>query len=97
MKKLSESETTHYLKELDNWNIKNGELQKEFGFKDFNTAFKFMTQLAEIANSLKHHPDWSNSYNKVFIRLVTHQAKGLTKNDFTFAKAADETATELQR
>ncbi|GAN78695.1 4a-hydroxytetrahydrobiopterin dehydratase [Acidocella aminolytica] len=60
---------------------------QEFTFKSFSEAFSFMTHVAMLAEKLDHHPDWSNSYNKVSISLSTHSAGGLTDKDLSLAKA----------
>lgn len=82
---------------MPGWEVKGGALHKEFGFKDFTAAFGFMSELAHTAEKLNHHPDWSNSYNKVTINLTTHSAGGISENDFAFAKAADEAEEEAER
>jgi 4a-hydroxytetrahydrobiopterin dehydratase len=94
MEKLSEKEVQENLAQLDNWNLKDNYIQKDFEFKDFLAAMNFINELAKVAERLNHHPDWSNSYNKVHINLTSHDTGGLTKNDFIFAKAADEAAKQ---
>ncbi len=64
-------------------------------FQDFNTAFGFMTRVALVAEKHDHHPEWSNVYNRVDIRLSTHDADGLTARDFLLAAFIDETASVL--
>ena len=97
MQRLSSDEVQKHLSDLEGWTNEDGLLKKEFGFKGFTTAIEFMNRLVPVAEKLDHHPDWSNSYNRVAVALTTHSAHGLTKNDFTFARAADETAKILQR
>ena len=97
MQKLTTDEVSSRVDQLEGWTVDNGVLKKDFGFKGFTTAIEFMNRLVPIAEKLNHHPDWSNSYNRVTISLTTHSAHGITKNDFTFAKAADEAAKILQR
>jgi 4a-hydroxytetrahydrobiopterin dehydratase len=53
-----------------------------------------MTQVALVAERLNHHPDWSNSWNRVSIRLTTHDAGGLTGLDVALAQAIDRLATD---
>ncbi|MDE2239853.1 MAG: 4a-hydroxytetrahydrobiopterin dehydratase [Rhodospirillales bacterium] len=60
---------------------------QEFSFKSFAEAFSFMTHVALLAEKADHHPDWSNSYNKVRIALSTHSAGGVTEKDVALAKA----------
>jgi 4a-hydroxytetrahydrobiopterin dehydratase len=56
------------------WNEENNELVVQLKFKDFKETFDFMTEVAIIAEKMNHHPTWSNTYNKVEIRLSTHDA-----------------------
>ena len=56
------------------WKEENNELVTQLKFKDFIEAFAFMTEVAIIAEKMNHHPTWSNTYNKVEIRLSTHDA-----------------------
>lgn len=88
-KKLSDTEIQDNLKILNGWTIENGKLHKEFQFANFISAFGFMTQLALIAESMNHHPEWFNVYNRVTIDMMTHDADGITELDITFAKHAD--------
>ena len=88
-------EVNEYAKQLKGWTIAKDSLQKEFVFKDFDEAFGFMVKMAEYAKQINHHPDWSNSYNKVLITLTSHEVRGLTKKDFDFASQADVVASNL--
>lgn len=54
------------------WKEKDNQLKATFDFNDFTDAFGFMTQVALIAEKVNHHPEWTNVYNKVEIRLCTH-------------------------
>jgi len=63
-----------------------------FIFNDFSAAFAFMTCGALAAEKLNHHPEWSNVYNRVDVRLSTHDAGGLTELDFALAEALDARA-----
>ncbi len=83
--KLSESEVRAELAKLPGWSIQDGKLHRVFEFRDFRQAFGFMASVALAAEAMNHHPDWSNSWNKVAINLTTHSAGGLTKNDFDLA------------
>lgn len=68
-------------------------LEKSFEFKNFTEAFAFMVQVAFVAEKHQHHPDWSNVYNKVIIRLSTHDAGNkVTEMDHKLAEAIDQIA-----
>ena len=73
------------------WQEINNKLVKEFSFKDFKEAFEFMTKASVIINELDHHPEWTNMYNKVTIKLSTHDAGDIvTDKDRELAKRIDE-------
>lgn len=89
MHKMTEEEITAALQNLDGWKSDGVSINKKFTFPDFLSAMAFMQRVAEEAERLNHHPDWSNSYNTVEITLTSHEAGGLTAADFTLARAAD--------
>ena len=73
------------------WKEENNELTKSFEFANFIEAFAFMTKVAILAEKLDHHPNWSNVYSKINIRLSTHEAGNVvTSKDYQLAKAIDE-------
>jgi 4a-hydroxytetrahydrobiopterin dehydratase len=73
------------------WKEENNQLQRSFEFKDFVAAFAFMTKVAFAAEKMGHHPNWSNVYNKVDIKLFTHVAKdSITEKDMKLSKEIDK-------
>ena len=78
------------LTSLNGWRIVQGTLHRQFEIKSFVEAFGFMTSLALVAESMGHHPEWFNVYNRVTIDLTTHDAGGLTTKDVDLAKKATE-------
>jgi 4a-hydroxytetrahydrobiopterin dehydratase len=74
------------LQSVPGWELETGKLRREFTFDDFVGAFSFMTGVALVAEKLNHHPDWSNSWNRVRIDLTTHDAGGITEIDFQLAE-----------
>jgi len=91
--RLTPDQTAASLQTLPGWDIAGGKLRRDFVFEDFVRAFGFMSSVALIAESMNHHPEWSNVYNKVRIELTTHDAGGLTALDFEFARRASAAAT----
>lgn len=65
-------------------------IHRDFKFKNFIAAFGFMARVALAAEKAGHHPEWSNTYNKVSITLTTHDANGLTQKDVDLAEQIDE-------
>ena len=89
--KLSEGERHALVEDHPDWMLEEGgaAVTRSFRFKDFNEAFGFMARVALIAEKADHHPEWSNVYNRVEIRLTTHDAGGLSKRDIAMAQAID--------
>ncbi|MBU3596080.1 4a-hydroxytetrahydrobiopterin dehydratase [Polynucleobacter sp. 86C-FISCH] len=82
-------------KEIPLWALEGKTIQREFVFKNFKQVFEFMTLCAKYAEEIDHHPDWSNSWNKVSVSLSTHSAGALTKLDIQLAKAMDTFASQV--
>lgn len=85
-KQISENLATLNQKAEPVWEIEDGLLAVELKFKNFIEAFGFMAKVALLAESANHHPEWSNVYNRVSIRLVTHEVGGLSEKDFDLAE-----------
>jgi len=92
LKPLSADDISAALLQLNGWSIENGKLHRKFQFGSFVEAFGFMTSVALVAESMGHHPEWFNVYNRVTIDLTTHDAGGITSLDIDLAKKADELA-----
>jgi 4a-hydroxytetrahydrobiopterin dehydratase len=92
MPKLSVDDRTAALDQLKGWiyDAEGDAITRDFKFKDFSEAFAFMTRVALLAQAADHHPEWSNVYNKVTIKLTTHDAKGLSAKDTTLAGEIDK-------
>ncbi|CAL1689929.1 Putative pterin-4-alpha-carbinolamine dehydratase [Brevundimonas subvibrioides] len=83
---------------LSGWAVARGDrpaIARALKFADFNTAFAFMARVALKAETMDHHPEWSNVYNRVDILLTTHDAGGVTELDLTLARFINDAATSL--
>lgn len=97
MKALSKSEVTETLSvKFKNWQFDGNCIKRDFKFKTFVEAFSFMAAIALHAEKMDHHPDWSNVYNTVSIKLNTHDAGGITKLDFELADIIDNEFNKYQ-
>lgn len=85
--KLGREAVAEALAGLDGWALaEDGDsISRSFSFRNFSEAFAFMTRSALAAEKMDHHPDWSNVYKTVDVRLNTHDAGGLTALDFELA------------
>ena len=92
--KLSDTARKSLIEPLvaNGWSLSgNGEaIEKTFEFTDFIHAFAFMTRVALWAEKWDHHPDWSNSYNRVRVTLSTHDVGGLSALDAKLARKMDQ-------
>ena len=83
--RLEEAEIERWLGEVGHWTRKGDEIERLFGFGDFQEAFAFLVRVALLAEKADHHPEIWNVYNKVRLSLTTHDAGGLTHKDFALA------------
>jgi 4a-hydroxytetrahydrobiopterin dehydratase len=88
---LSDEERSEALRGLPEWRYDEAgrAIRRDFLFADFGEAFAFMARAALAAEKSDHHPDWSNSWNKVEVALSTHSAGGVTGKDLALARAMD--------
>ena len=90
MKTYTEETIQLELKELKGWQFISNGIEKKFKFLDFTQALGFIVQVGVMAEKRNHHPELFNVYNKVTIRLTTHDADGVTDMDIELAKAIEK-------
>lgn len=95
MAKTDSASRDTFLSQHTTWRLAAGRdaITRQFEFQDFSEAFAFMTRVALLAEKMDHHPEWSNTYNKVLVTLATHDAGGVTTLDIELAKAMEAFAT----
>lgn len=86
---LSAEEINQRLRNLNGWTLDGDALKKEWQFKDFKEALKFINKIGAVAESHDHHPELYNVYNKVSLRFNTHFVGGITEKDFKIASDID--------
>lgn len=89
MKLLEDTTFNKELKKLNNWNHFENSIEKEFVFQNFSQALDFIVQVGAKAEKTNHHPEIYNVYNKVKLRLTTHDFNGVTQKDIDLAVAID--------
>lgn len=85
MSPLADTTRAQLLSTLPGWQVEGIELVKTFTFADYYKTMAFVNALAWIAHQEDHHPDMSVHYNRAVVRFSTHDAGGLTLNDFICA------------
>ncbi|MBA2493346.1 MAG: 4a-hydroxytetrahydrobiopterin dehydratase [Acidobacteria bacterium] len=89
-KRLSDEEIENSLTKLDGWKIASGNLYKRFSFPNFAESLVFVNRVGAIAETQDHHPDICFGWGYAEFSITTHDAGGLTQNDFALAKEIDE-------
>ena len=88
-KKLSDEEIEKALNKLDGWKVESKNLKKRYKFKNFAEALDFVNKVGAIAEVKDHHPDINFGWGYAEFFVTTHDAGGLTHNDFNLAKEID--------
>jgi 4a-hydroxytetrahydrobiopterin dehydratase len=94
---LSPDELSALSRDMPDWTLDHDRkvISRNLKFADFKQAFAFMTRVAVEADQMDHHPEWSNVYNTVSIRLTTHDSGGLTQSDIRLAGLIDKAALSV--
>jgi 4a-hydroxytetrahydrobiopterin dehydratase len=88
---LAGPERVKLLSELEGWSEVPGRdaITKSYQFKSFSQAWGWMSRVALIAEKMDHHPEWTNVYCRVAVKLSTHSAGGVTLKDIALARKMD--------
>lgn len=92
---LSEAAIADALPTLEGWTRVGDGIERRFAFGSFGVAFGFMAAVALRAEKMNHHPEWSNVYDRVEVRLTTHDAPGLSQLDVDLARHMNELASRF--
>ncbi len=93
--KLAAGELQSALASLPGWRAEGEAIVRDWTFRDFVEAFAFMTAAALKVQEMDHHPEWSNVYNSVRVRLTTHDSGGVTARDVELATKMEALAKRL--
>jgi 4a-hydroxytetrahydrobiopterin dehydratase len=88
--KLTSEKIAQALREAEGWSGDSDAIRKTFKFKNFSEAWAFMSRVALLAEKMNHHPEWSNVFNRVDIKLTTHEAGGVSQRDIDMMKAIEK-------
>ncbi len=92
MSLLSPSELNQSAQSLASWQVHPEALQRTFEFVDFVAAMRFVNHVAAAAESQGHHPDIDIRYNRVLLRIYSHDSGGVTARDVQLAQTIDQIA-----
>jgi 4a-hydroxytetrahydrobiopterin dehydratase len=90
MPALTANQVSLHLKTVPNWSKRAQTIHRAFKFGGFLKGIDFVNRIARLAQKMNHHPDIDIRFNKVTLKLTTHDEGGITKKDFSLARQCDE-------
>jgi 4a-hydroxytetrahydrobiopterin dehydratase len=90
MPALTAKQVSLHLKAVPNWSKRAQTILRTFKFKGFLESIAFVNRIARKAQRINHHPDIDIRFNKVTLKLTTHDEGGITEKDFSLARQCDE-------
>lgn len=94
MKLLTDTQINQALQKLEGWEFVDNAIETTLEFTNFKEAFTVMTRIAFEAEAMQHHPEWTNVYNQITIKLSTHDAGGVTEKDIDLALIIEQIIAE---
>lgn len=88
---LTDQEISGALTKLPDWQREGESIVRTAELAGFPQAMEVVNRVAELAESVNHHPDIDIRWRTVTFRLSTHSAGGLTAKDVSLAEQIDET------
>ena len=90
MPALTTKRVSLHLKAVPNWSKRAQTILRTFKFEGFLNSIDFVNRIARKAQKINHHPDIDIRFNKVTLKLTTHDEGGITEKDFSLARQCDE-------
>jgi 4a-hydroxytetrahydrobiopterin dehydratase len=90
MPALTPKQISRHLKAVPNWSKRAQTIFRTFKFEGFLKSIDFVNRIARKAQKINHHPDIDIRFNKVTLKLTTHDEGGITEKDFSLARQCDE-------
>ena len=90
MPALTAKQVSLHLKAVPDWSKRARTILRTFEFKGFLEGIDFVNRVARKAQKANHHPDIDIHFNKVTLKLTTHDEGGITEKDFSLARQCDE-------
>jgi 4a-hydroxytetrahydrobiopterin dehydratase len=81
---------TEKIKNLSHWDLKDNYIERVIVFNTFQEALQMMVTIGKVCDELNHHPDWTNVYTKLTIKLTTHDSGTVTQKDIELATRINE-------
>jgi 4a-hydroxytetrahydrobiopterin dehydratase len=88
----TDAQIAEQLRGLSGWSVEDGMLTRRFDTDGWPTTLMLVNAIGFLAEAADHHPDLTVTWGKVWVRLATHSAKGITGKDFALAREIDRLA-----
>ncbi len=86
---LTPGELEQALQKIPRWSLEEGALTCTWVGDDFRTVQRWVNAIADLAEEQCHHPDLYWSYNRLRLRLMTHDSAAITSKDVALAQSID--------
>jgi 4a-hydroxytetrahydrobiopterin dehydratase len=90
MPALTTKQVSLHLKAVPNWSKRVKVISRTYKFAGFLKGIDFVNRTARKAQKLDHHPDIDIRFDKVTLKLTTHDEGGIAEKDFALARQCDE-------
>jgi 4a-hydroxytetrahydrobiopterin dehydratase len=90
---ISEAELSKELEMMPGWELRDGWLRREYRTPSFAHTMLLVNTIGYLAEAAYHHPDLSVGYAQVTVKLQTHKAHAITRNDLELARKIEEVVT----
>jgi 4a-hydroxytetrahydrobiopterin dehydratase len=97
MPALAAKQVTLHLRAIPRWSKRAQTILRTFKFEGFLEGIAFVNRIARKAQKLNHHPDIDIRFDKVTLKLTTHDEGGITEKDFFLARQCDEVFAKCSR
>src|SRR5919112_6082480 len=75
---------------LPGWYFDDGRIRRYYKTDGWPTTLMLVNAIGYVAEAAYHHPDLSVTWAKVWVKLQTHSAGGITDKDFDLARKIEE-------
>jgi 4a-hydroxytetrahydrobiopterin dehydratase len=75
---------------LSGWYLEDGWIRRKFTTEGWQATLLLVNAIGYLAEAACHHPDLAVTWGKVWVKLKTHSAGGITDKDFAMAQKIEE-------
>ncbi len=87
----TEAEITARLAALPGWYYEDGWIRRQYKTDGWLTTLALVNTIGFLSEAAYHHPDLTVTWAKVWVKLQTHSAGGITDKDWELARKIEDT------